>query len=135
MKEGRCYPPVIVIIIFLELIQFPGSEALQVAPDSWRPVTIEVGAFGSLTGISKLVASVIGPLADEGVSVFCLSTNQEDYVMVRLCFHFHSPLSLSSSLSLSLSHSGKRDRFIQGYDMSSSVFQAISGIRTRRPAN
>ena len=103
MKEGRCYPPVIVIIIFLELIQFPGSETLQVAPDSWRPVTIEVGAFGSLTGISKLVASVIGPLADEGVSVFCLSTNQEDYVMVRLCFYFHSPLSLSSSLSLSLS--------------------------------
>ncbi|XP_019851162.1 PREDICTED: GATS-like protein 2 isoform X1 [Amphimedon queenslandica] len=69
--------------LFKELIQFPGSEALQVAPESWRPLTIEVGAFGSLTGISKLVASVIGPLADEGVSVFCLSTNQEDYVMVK----------------------------------------------------
>ena len=45
---------------------------------------VEVGALGSLTGISKIAASVIGPLADHGVSVFCLSTNQEDYVMVGL---------------------------------------------------
>lgn len=92
----------LLLCFFLELTQSPGSEALQVAPESWRPLTIEVGAFGSLTGISKLVASVIGPLADEGVSVFCLSTNQEDYVMVRgLSFYSHSSLSLSLFLSFS----------------------------------
>ena len=48
------------------------------------------------------MASVIGPLADEGVSVFCLSTNQEDYVMVMLVI-FDSPAYLFLSFSLSLS--------------------------------
>ena len=46
---------------------------------------VEVGAFGSLTGISKIAASVIGPLADRNVSVFCLSTNLDDYVLVSVC--------------------------------------------------
>lgn len=69
--------------LFLELLQFGGVELLQIASDIWRPLTVEIGAFGSLTGISKLAANVIGPLADENVSVFCLSTNQEDYVMVN----------------------------------------------------
>ena len=50
--------------------------------DKWRPLVVEVGALGSLTGISKIAASVIGPLADRNVSVFCLSTNMDDYVMV-----------------------------------------------------
>ena len=39
--------------------------------------------MGSLTGISNIAATVIRPLADWGVSVFCLSTNLDDYVMVR----------------------------------------------------
>ena len=43
---------------------------------------VEVGALGSVTGVSKIAASVIAPLADHGVSVFCVSTNQEDYVLV-----------------------------------------------------
>ena len=46
---------------------------------------MEVGPLGCVTGISKLAASVIGPLADKNVSVFCLSTNMDDYVMV--CIH------------------------------------------------
>ena len=59
-------------------------KEVSVAAEIWRPMTIEVGAFGSLSGISKIVASVINPLADNGVSVFCLSSNQEDYVMVSI---------------------------------------------------
>lgn len=38
--------------------------------------------MGSLTGVSGIVASVIGPLADCGVSVFCVSTNMDDFVLV-----------------------------------------------------
>lgn len=62
----------------------PPSSAIKLAisTDKWRPLVVEVGALGSLTGISKLAASVIGPLADKCVSVFCLSTSTEDYVMV-----------------------------------------------------
>ena len=66
-----------------ELEQYNVNGEIQIAEDIWRPLTVEIGAFGSLTGISKIAANVIGPLADEGVSVFCLSTNQDDYVLVR----------------------------------------------------
>lgn len=66
----------------LELKILTGLELVEVASDIWRPLIVEIGAFGSLTGISKIAANVIGPLADQNVSVFCLSTNQEDYVMV-----------------------------------------------------
>ena len=45
---------------------------------------VEVGALGSLTGISSIVASVIAPLANCGVSVFCLSTNLDDFVLVSV---------------------------------------------------
>jgi len=61
-----------------------GSDVkLDVSSDIWRPMVVEVGALGSVSGISKIAASVIGPLADQHVSVFCLSTNVDDYVMVR----------------------------------------------------
>ena len=40
--------------------------------------------MGSLTGVSSIVASVIAPLANCGVSVFCVSTNLDDFVLVRL---------------------------------------------------
>lgn len=69
--------------LFTELKSSPAFSSVEVASGKWRPLVIEVGAFGSLTGISKIAANVIGPLADENVSVFCLSTNQEDYVMVE----------------------------------------------------
>ena len=57
---------------------------LQVAEGTWRPLVVEVGALGSVTGVSKIAASVIAPLADRKVSVYCVSTNQEDYVLVSL---------------------------------------------------
>ena len=59
-----------------------GISSIEIAEEKWRPLVVELGAYGSLNGISKIAASVIGPLADQCVSVFCLSTNQEDYVMV-----------------------------------------------------
>ena len=40
--------------------------------------------MGSLTGVSGIVASVIAPLADCGVSVFCVSTNLDDFVLVSV---------------------------------------------------
>ena len=61
------------------------SDTIEVVESKWRPLVVEVGALGSFTGISKIAASVIGPLADWNVSVFCLSTNQEDYVLVCVC--------------------------------------------------
>lgn len=64
------------------------SGSIEVEETKWRPLVIEVGAMGCLTGISKIVASVIGPLADRGISVFCLSTNQDDYVMVSTALTF-----------------------------------------------
>lgn len=54
------------------------------AEGTWRPLVVEVGALGSVTGVSKIAASVIAPLADSNVSVFCVSTNQDDYVLVSV---------------------------------------------------
>lgn len=58
------------------------GNLVQVAEGKWRPLVVEVGALGSVTGVSKIAASVIAPLADHNVSVYCASTNQEDYVLV-----------------------------------------------------
>ena len=60
------------------------GDQVQVAEGKWRPLVVEVGALGSVTGVSKIAASVIAPLADHNVSVFCASTNQEDYVLVSV---------------------------------------------------
>ena len=68
----------------LDLKASAGLSCLTVAPGKWRAMVVEIGPFGSLTDISKIAANVIGPLADREVSVFCLSTNQDDYVMVRV---------------------------------------------------
>ena len=59
------------------------NAKIELAKAKWRALVVEVGAMGSLTGISSIVASVIGPLANCGVSVFCLSTNLDDFVLVR----------------------------------------------------
>lgn len=66
-------------------LELPES-LIEVVNDVWRPLVIEVGAYGSQGGISKIAASVIGPLADRDISIFCLSTNQEDYVMVGVLY-------------------------------------------------
>jgi hypothetical protein len=58
------------------------SLDVKVAECKWRALVVEVGAMGSLTGVSGIVASVIAPLADCGVSVFCVSTNLDDFVLV-----------------------------------------------------
>lgn len=58
------------------------DSKIRVTESNWRALVVEVGAMGSLTGISSIVASVIAPLADCGVSVFCLSTNLDDFVLV-----------------------------------------------------
>ena len=59
------------------------GEHVEVVNSRWRPLVVEIGAMGALDGISKIAASVIAPLANQNVSVFCLSTNQDDYVLVR----------------------------------------------------
>lgn len=59
-----------------------GSSKMKLTESKWRALVVEVGALGSLTGISSIVASVIAPLANCGVSVFCLSTNLDDFVLV-----------------------------------------------------
>lgn len=52
----------------------------------WRVLTVSAGAYGShqLTGISKIVKTIITPLADFQVSVLVISTYQSDYVLVGL---------------------------------------------------
>ena len=72
------------ITTFLELDLSEIGEEVQVAKGKWRPLVVEVGALGSFTGVSKIAASVIAPLADRNVSVYCASTNQDDYVLVSL---------------------------------------------------
>lgn len=61
------------------------KDDVEVAESAWRVLTISAGAFGSnnLTGISKIVKSVITPLADYSVSVLIISTYQSDYVLVQ----------------------------------------------------
>ena len=67
---------------FAVLKSHGGGHHVHVAEGTWRPLVVEVGALGSVTGVSKIAASVIAPLADHNVSVFCVSTNQDDYVLV-----------------------------------------------------
>lgn len=73
------------ITISISVLQPPSSGdtlEIEISKFKWRPFVVEVGALGSLTGISSIVASLISPLADHNVSVFCLSTNLDDFVMV-----------------------------------------------------
>ena len=77
---------------------------IEIADTKWRPLVVEVGALGSLSGISKIAASVISPLADRKVSVYCLSTNLDDYVLVSILnlslFPGHSQFSCNVTCSL-----------------------------------
>ena len=68
--------------IFVVLEQSCG-EGLTVVEDVWIPLVVSVGLEGlSTAGISKIAKSVIIPLADFKVSVYCLSTYKTDYVLV-----------------------------------------------------
>ena len=60
----------------------------------WVPLVVSVGPVGiTAAGISKIAKSVITPLADFGVSVYCLSTYKTDYVLVSYCASRHRSLS------------------------------------------
>ena len=56
----------------------------------WRVLSVSAGAYGShqLTGISRIVKTVISPLADFKVSVLVISTYQSDYVLVSFGITF-----------------------------------------------
>ena len=62
------------------------KEDVDVAESGWRVLTVSAGAFGNnnLTGISKIVKSVISPLADNNISVLIISTYQSDYILVTI---------------------------------------------------
>jgi hypothetical protein len=65
---------------------FPDHPRLQTAGSLWRVLTVSVGAMGAgneLVGVSKIAKSVIGPLADNNISVLCLSTYQSDFILVQ----------------------------------------------------
>lgn len=67
---------------------FPSHPNLQQSGYLWRVLTVSVGAMGAcseLVGVSKIAKSVIGPLADNNISVMCLSTYQSDFILVKEC--------------------------------------------------
>jgi len=68
----------------VSLLEESCGEGLTVVEDVWIPLVVSVGLEGlSTAGISKIAKSVIIPLADFKVSVYCLSTYKTDYVLVK----------------------------------------------------
>ncbi|XP_073257089.1 cytosolic arginine sensor for mTORC1 subunit 1-like isoform X4 [Porites lutea] len=65
--------------------ELPKSDSIDMPDLVWRVLTVSAGAYGShqLTGISKIVKTIITPLADFQVSVLVISTYQSDYVLVK----------------------------------------------------
>jgi len=65
--------------------ELPQSESIDMPDLVWRVLSVSAGAYGShqLTGISRIVKTVISPLADFKVSVLVISTYQSDYVLVK----------------------------------------------------
>lgn len=56
---------------------------MTIVDSVWIPLIVSVGPIGiSTAGISKIAKSVIIPLADNNISVYCLSTYKTDYVLV-----------------------------------------------------
>jgi hypothetical protein len=51
-----------------------------VREEGWRAIKFE-GPFNF--GLTGILASVVGPLAEAGISVFAFSTYETDYVLVR----------------------------------------------------
>lgn len=48
--------------------------------DGWRALKVDTPLDFSMTGV---LASIAGPLADAGISIFAISTHDTDYVLVR----------------------------------------------------
>uniref|UniRef100_A0A3Q3A523 Cytosolic arginine sensor for mTORC1 subunit 1 n=1 Tax=Kryptolebias marmoratus TaxID=37003 RepID=A0A3Q3A523_KRYMA len=63
------------------------SEHLQVESSIWLPLNVvsngNVSSSLQAVGVTKIAKSVIGPLAQQHVSVFMLSTYQTDFILVR----------------------------------------------------
>lgn len=61
------------------------SGDVKVAGGAWLPMVASAGPVltdVAASGISKIAKSVLIPLADNDVSVYCLSTYTTDYVLV-----------------------------------------------------
>lgn len=71
---------------FLVLEECGAAEnELAIVDGIWIPLVVSVGLEGITTsGISKIARSVIIPLADFQISVYCLSTYKTDYVLVSI---------------------------------------------------
>lgn len=66
--------------------ELPKSSGLSCSECLWNVLTVSAGAMdctGHAMGISKIVNSIILPLADNGVSLFCMSTYQGDFILVK----------------------------------------------------
>ena len=73
-------------IITLIPLELPKSSGLSCSDCLWNVLTVSAGAMDCTEyamGISKIVNSVIVPLADNGVSLFCMSTYQGDFILVN----------------------------------------------------
>ena len=67
-----------------EVENFP--YGLRTSGKTWRAITVSAGAivgFVDLAGVSKIAKAVISPLADCGITVFCISTYQSDFILVQ----------------------------------------------------
>lgn len=56
------------------------EESIQAREDGWKAIKVEGILDFSLTGI---LSSLAGPLAENKVSIFALSTYNTDYLMVK----------------------------------------------------
>ena len=66
--------------------ELPKGSGLSCSDCLWNVMTVSAGAMdctGHAMGISKIVNSIIRPLADNGVSLFCMSTYQGDFILVK----------------------------------------------------
>eukprot|EP00794_Sanderia_malayensis_P013864 gene13864-15312_t len=76
----------VTIVIPTEDIEaFP--SCLEKSGKLWKAFTVSTGAVGAmgieLAGVSKIAKAIISPLADCGISVFCISTYQSDFILVQ----------------------------------------------------
>ncbi|XP_077996504.1 cytosolic arginine sensor for mTORC1 subunit 2-like [Glandiceps talaboti] len=65
--------------------EIPKHEKVKVQPNKWRVLNVAVGAYATnkVSGLTKIAKSVILPLADYHVSVFCMSTYQTDFILIK----------------------------------------------------
>lgn len=82
-------------LVYLSVLFFAAfdttSADLKINEQTWLPLVASIGPTMSnqnATGISKIANSVVIPLADQGISVYPLSTYRTDYVLVSCCAIF-----------------------------------------------